>query len=71
MDGEIYSWGFADPGVLGHEDCSDDVLRPKKLNVVSKVNKIRTKRGKTPMTADVHKVSSGGQHSAIICTLVE
>ena len=78
--GDVYSWGYGDNGCLGHgiiEDenglslHSSDECRPRKLDVLKKINDGRIKRGRTIMTADVHYVASGSQHSAIICSLLE
>ncbi len=78
-DGDVYSWGYGDTGCLGHGIIQDkdgmvptsDEFKPRKLEVLRKINEVRKKHGKTPMTATVHDVSSGGQHSAIVCTLLE
>ena len=78
--GDVYSWGYGDVGCLGHgvlEDengyslHSSDEFRPRKLDVLKTINEDRIKKGRTPMTADVHYVASGGQHSAIICSSLE
>ena len=79
-DGDVYSWGYGDTGALGHGITEDengqvhdvcDEFRPRKLDVLKKINQGRKNKGKAPMTANVHDVSSGGQHSAIVCSLLE
>ena len=78
--GDVYSWGYGDVGALGHGIEEDengltlqvsDEFRPRKLDVLKKINKGRKKKGRTPFTSNVHAVASGGQHSAIICSLLE
>mmetsp|Transcript_16720 Transcript_16720/g.19348 ORF Transcript_16720/g.19348 Transcript_16720/m.19348 type:complete len:646 (+) Transcript_16720:223-2160(+) len=78
--GDVYTWGYGDTGALGHGieenedgiqvDCSDEFM-PRKLDILKKINKQRASKGKTPMTCKVHNLSSGGQHSALVCSLVE
>ena len=78
--GDVYSWGYGDTGALGHDIVEDengctpqvsDEFRPRKLDVLKKINKGRAKKGRTSMTARVHEISSGGQHSSIVCSLLE
>lgn len=78
--GDVYSWGYGDTGCLGHGIVEDehgrslqvsDEFRPRKMDVLKRINAGRIKKGRTPMTADVHHVTSGGQHSAIVCSLLE
>lgn len=78
--GDVYSWGYGDTGCLGHGIVEDehgrslqvsDEFRPRKLDVLKRINAGRKKKGRTPMTTNVHHVASGGQHSAIVCSLLE
>jgi len=74
-DGDVYSWGYGDNGALGHEidDMQGicDECRPRKMEVLKKINAGRRRKGKSEMTAIVHDISSGGQHSGMICSLLE
>ena len=31
MDGEVYSWGDGEEGQLGHENSTDEVWNPKRI----------------------------------------
>lgn len=66
-NGDVYTWGFNTTGATGHkvrtENGSEDIMRPKKLDVMRLYKKKDPSRG---TDARVLNVAGGGQHSLMV-----
>lgn len=61
---DVYSWGFNVLGTTGHSSSiGDDILRPRKLNVLRKYKDQPKLQG---AVAHVHNMSGGGQHALMV-----
>jgi len=63
--GSVYTWGYGDLYALGH-GVDKDEYRPRKLDV-----KRGMKDGEKPAEIRVHQAAGGGQHSALLCTMIK
>ncbi len=70
-DGDVWSWGSGFHGQLGIGKIEGDVkTRPVKLDVLSGINKVRSKKDEPEyQKAKVLKVAGGSQSSALIAIL--